>query len=148
LTGGHFHWNWGRDGLRTLVLNAISWLAGIDIPESGIPSRTPMFEELTASLGQPSRYRYADSPNASWRGVVRPMRRSRCRWNFILLAFNHGSLTKVPSQASRSNKLLNTCVVDGNLVSGRTYHDHGHYVGVWLKMLIRAGALAQQSKQT
>ena len=30
------------------------------------------------------------------------------------------------------------CVVDGNLVSGRTYHDHGHYVGVWIKMLIAA----------
>lgn len=27
------------------------------------------------------------------------------------------------------------CVVDGNLVSGRTYHDHGHYMGVWIKML-------------
>ncbi len=30
------------------------------------------------------------------------------------------------------------CVVDGNLVSGRTYHDHGYYVGVWIKMLIEA----------
>jgi protease I len=30
------------------------------------------------------------------------------------------------------------CVVDGNLVSGRTYHDHGSYVGVWIKMLIEA----------
>ena len=30
------------------------------------------------------------------------------------------------------------CVVDGNLVSGRTYHDHGHYVKVWIKMLIEA----------
>jgi protease I len=27
------------------------------------------------------------------------------------------------------------CVVDGNLVSGRTYHDHGRYVGVWVKLL-------------
>ncbi|HTK78497.1 MAG TPA: DJ-1/PfpI family protein [Gemmataceae bacterium] len=27
------------------------------------------------------------------------------------------------------------CVVDGNLVSGRTYQDHGHYVGVWMRML-------------
>jgi protease I len=35
------------------------------------------------------------------------------------------------------------CVVDGNLVSGRTYHDHGHYVGVWIKMLIEARAAAQ-----
>ena len=31
-----------------------------------------------------------------------------------------------------------SCVVDGNLVSGRTFHDHGHYVGAWIKMLIEA----------
>jgi protease I len=30
------------------------------------------------------------------------------------------------------------CVVDGNLVSGRTYHDHGQYVGVWIGKLIEA----------
>ncbi len=35
------------------------------------------------------------------------------------------------------------CVVDGNLVSGRTYHDHGHYVGVWIKMLLAARIAAQ-----
>jgi protease I len=28
------------------------------------------------------------------------------------------------------------CVVDGNLVSGRTFHDHGHYVGVWINLLL------------
>lgn len=27
------------------------------------------------------------------------------------------------------------CVVDGNLVSGRTFHDHGHYIGPWMKLL-------------
>jgi protease I len=27
------------------------------------------------------------------------------------------------------------CVIDGNLFSGRTYHDHGHYVGPWIRML-------------
>lgn len=27
------------------------------------------------------------------------------------------------------------CVVDGNLVSGRTFHDHGHYIGEWIKLL-------------
>jgi protease I len=32
------------------------------------------------------------------------------------------------------------CVVDGNLVSGRTYHDHGFYMGVWIKMLEEAAA--------
>ena len=27
------------------------------------------------------------------------------------------------------------CVVDGSLVSGRTFHDHGHYVGAWIRLL-------------
>lgn len=27
------------------------------------------------------------------------------------------------------------CVVDRNLVSGRTFHDHGHYMGPWMKLL-------------
>jgi protease I len=26
-------------------------------------------------------------------------------------------------------------VIDGNLVSGRTFHDNGHYVGPWIKLL-------------
>ena len=30
------------------------------------------------------------------------------------------------------------CVVDGNLVSGRTYHDHGSYMGEWIQMLENA----------
>ena len=30
------------------------------------------------------------------------------------------------------------CVVDGNLVSGRTFHDNGHYVGPWIAMLEKA----------
>ena len=27
------------------------------------------------------------------------------------------------------------CVIDGNLVSGRTFHDNGHYVGPWIELL-------------
>ena len=30
------------------------------------------------------------------------------------------------------------CVIDGNLISGRTFHDNGKYVGPWIKLLIRA----------
>lgn len=32
------------------------------------------------------------------------------------------------------------CVVDGNLVSGRTWHDHGHYMGAWMELLDKARA--------
>lgn len=27
------------------------------------------------------------------------------------------------------------CVIDGNLVSGRTFHDHGRYMGPWMRLL-------------
>lgn len=27
------------------------------------------------------------------------------------------------------------CVIDGNLISGRTFHDHGHYMGPWMRLL-------------
>ena len=30
------------------------------------------------------------------------------------------------------------CVIDRNLVSGRTFHDTGHYVGPWIKMREKA----------
>ncbi|MBM3878802.1 MAG: DJ-1/PfpI family protein [Verrucomicrobia bacterium] len=36
------------------------------------------------------------------------------------------------------------CVVDGNLVSGRTYHDHGRYIGPWIQLLKAARAQAQR----
>ena len=37
-TGGHFHANWKIKPLRTMVLNAIAWTAGLDVPESGVAS--------------------------------------------------------------------------------------------------------------
>ena len=35
-TGGHFHDNWGDDGFRTYVLNALVWLTHLDVPENGV----------------------------------------------------------------------------------------------------------------
>ena len=32
------------------------------------------------------------------------------------------------------------CVIDGNLISGRTYHDHGHYMGAWMELLEKEAA--------
>ena len=36
-TGGHFHWNWGNDDFRRLMLNAIVWTAKLEVPENGVP---------------------------------------------------------------------------------------------------------------
>jgi protease I len=38
-----------------------------------------------------------------------------------------------------------SCVVEGNLVSGRTYHDHGHFVGKWIELLVEARANALET---
>ncbi len=37
-TGGHTHWNWAHPDYRKLVLNAIAWIAGAEVPETGIDS--------------------------------------------------------------------------------------------------------------
>ena len=36
------------------------------------------------------------------------------------------------------------CVIDGNLVSGRTYHDNGHYLGPWIRLLEARSLEAQK----
>ncbi|MGQ9576365.1 MAG: family 16 glycoside hydrolase [Thermoguttaceae bacterium] len=45
-TGGHYHWNWAHDGFRTVVLNGLVWVAGLDVPAGGVPSQTPTLDEL------------------------------------------------------------------------------------------------------
>jgi type 1 glutamine amidotransferase len=49
-TGGHVHWNWKNDDQRKLVLNAIAWIAKIEVPADGVPSKTPTQEEMEANL--------------------------------------------------------------------------------------------------
>jgi type 1 glutamine amidotransferase len=35
-TGGHFHDNWGNPEFRKVVLNSFLWLAGVEVPETGV----------------------------------------------------------------------------------------------------------------
>ena len=39
------------------------------------------------------------------------------------------------------------CVVDGNLVSGRTYRDNGQYLKPWIQMLVKAREAAVPTNQ-
>lgn len=47
--GGHYHANWGHDDARRLVLNALVWLTGADVPPGGVESRIDA-DELEAAL--------------------------------------------------------------------------------------------------
>jgi len=53
-TGVHWHWNWAHDEFRRLVLNAIVWTAGGDVPPGGVPSKTPTLDELRTNLDSPA----------------------------------------------------------------------------------------------
>jgi type 1 glutamine amidotransferase len=48
-TGAHFHANWGNDDFRKLMLNALAWTAGLEVPSDGLASAVSQ-EELAANL--------------------------------------------------------------------------------------------------
>lgn len=48
-TGGHYHLNWKNDDQRKLVLNALLWLAKVDVPADGVAS-TVTDADLQANL--------------------------------------------------------------------------------------------------
>lgn len=48
-TGGHFHRNWADENFRKLVLNALVWTAGGEVPANGVEC-TPTEHDLTAKL--------------------------------------------------------------------------------------------------
>lgn len=48
-TGGHFHKNWGNENVRQVVLNALVWLAKVDVPQNGVPSHVTE-ADLAANL--------------------------------------------------------------------------------------------------
>ena len=49
-TGGHYHRNWAIDDFRKIVLNAIVWVAGLDVPENGVTSQSLTEKDLNANL--------------------------------------------------------------------------------------------------
>jgi type 1 glutamine amidotransferase len=48
-TGGHYHKNWGDENFRKVVLNALLWIAKVEVPAGGVESSVTA-EELQANL--------------------------------------------------------------------------------------------------
>ena len=51
-TGGHFHLNWQNDDQRRLILNALVWLAKLDVPAGGIDSAAVSDTEAMQNLDE------------------------------------------------------------------------------------------------
>jgi len=45
-TGGDVHWNLGHPDFRKILVNAILWTTGVDIPEAGFHTPNPTIEQL------------------------------------------------------------------------------------------------------
>ena len=43
-TAGHFHFSWQAEPFPKMVLNALLWTAGAEVPEGGVESETPREE--------------------------------------------------------------------------------------------------------
>ncbi len=51
-TGLHKHANLADDNFRTLLLNAVAWVAKLPVPEKGVPSKTPTRDELEGLIDE------------------------------------------------------------------------------------------------
>ena len=61
LTGGHFHWNWGHNEFRQMMLNAMWWVAGGDVPAAGIDPGTVTADDLLENQDyEPRNFNRAD----------------------------------------------------------------------------------------
>ena len=49
-TGGHYHRNWQHDEYRKVIMNAICWLAGLDVARLGFGSSAVSDDELGRNL--------------------------------------------------------------------------------------------------
>ena len=49
-TGGHNHVSWQDDNYRKIMLNAILWTAGMEVPENGVDSLSPDDAEIESNL--------------------------------------------------------------------------------------------------
>jgi hypothetical protein len=52
-SGGHDHWNWGNPQFRKLMLNAIVWTAGVDVPADGVPAGKVTVDDLLQNHDEP-----------------------------------------------------------------------------------------------
>jgi len=61
-TGGHWHYNWAIEDYRRMVLNAIVWVAGLDVPEEGVKSLPLTEADLNANLDAKPSMRHVALP--------------------------------------------------------------------------------------
>jgi len=69
-TGGHKHVNWANDNFRKVVLNALLWLARVEVPAHGVESKVAP-EDLAKNLDPKGRTSPAPNVSGHWNVEVK-----------------------------------------------------------------------------
>ncbi|MEM9018609.1 MAG: ThuA domain-containing protein [Verrucomicrobiota bacterium] len=64
-TGGHWHRNWAIEEYRKLVLNAVVWIAGAEVPEGGVSSEQVTETQLNENLDEKKEMVHVSLPSES-----------------------------------------------------------------------------------
>ena len=70
-TGGHKHLNWGNENFRKVVLNALLWLAKVEVPAGGVESSVSA-DDLKANLDPKGGPKPAPKPAATTPAAPKP----------------------------------------------------------------------------
>jgi len=133
-TGGHVHRNWANDDFRGLVLNAIAWSAGLEVPKDGVPSETPVIvkhktlkhavargdaedAERHISLGA----KVGESTKAGWQPLHYAVLRNKVDVARVLI--RHGA--DVNAQTGKKNGCLTFCAERGYVDMAKLLLDSG-----------------------
>jgi len=80
-TGGHWHRNWAIDDFRKVVLNAITWVAGVEVPQDGAQSEAITEAQLNENLDEKKEMVHVSLPSEAdltqpvpykWPGMPKP----------------------------------------------------------------------------
>jgi len=118
-TGGHSHWLWENDNIRKLVVNAILWTAGLDVPAEGIDSERPIIVRNKTLLHAVSRGDAADverhilkgadaneARKSGWRPLHYAVVRNKADVAQVLI--KHGA--DVNAQTGKGGTCLHMCI--------------------------------------
>ena len=72
-TGAHHHHNYRNDDFRKAVLNGIAWIAGLDIPKSGVESKTPTWDEISLNQDYEKPLHWEQNAGLNPAGFADPM---------------------------------------------------------------------------
>jgi len=123
-TGGHYHHIWKHQRLRTLVLNAIVWSAGLKVPKNGVKSNNPTQLELS--------YRMSPSPEkVTWTKEMKKLKGAKLQFKSSVLKGSDKNPSINKSVNVKGAKELILMVLDGG---NGIRNDHAGWLNPSLKM--------------